>query len=318
MIKLAKIQHRGETRIQVLFEKNRTLIAKIKSIEGRQWSQTKRCWHLPYSKAAFKKLKAVFGEENLVYEKKESENHKIHVFPEHDYRVKVLVPPQQKDWIQKIKSLPDRAWNREKKYWSVPKTEEVLKDLRFHFGKDLIVDREITWQQSPSQKDFNKVFTKATPSLLRELRQKATSSDNTFFVTGEQLVVEKINNTTLKLWVPFDKKGWIKCVKNIPGRRWNTENKYWTVPYVKDSLSLLQKYVGNSFLKFKFELSDNIPQSRDAGKPKVLPTPKYQLNQFQQNAITSLEEKLLQKRYSWRTVKSYRNHLIKLFLFYPN
>ena len=45
----------------------------------------------------------------------------IRIEPEHDFRVKVFVPWQRKDWIQQIRSLPNRAWNKEGKYWSVPK-----------------------------------------------------------------------------------------------------------------------------------------------------------------------------------------------------
>jgi integrase/recombinase XerD len=41
------IRHRGENRIAVLFEKNATLIARIKQLEGSRWSQSLKIWHLP-------------------------------------------------------------------------------------------------------------------------------------------------------------------------------------------------------------------------------------------------------------------------------
>lgn len=41
------IQHKGENRIAVYFEKNADLIARIKKIDGARWSQQKMVWHIP-------------------------------------------------------------------------------------------------------------------------------------------------------------------------------------------------------------------------------------------------------------------------------
>ena len=41
------IKHRSESRIAVQFEKDLTLIKRIKQFEGARWSQQKRLWHLP-------------------------------------------------------------------------------------------------------------------------------------------------------------------------------------------------------------------------------------------------------------------------------
>jgi integrase/recombinase XerD len=41
------MRHRGESRIAVKFEKSEVLIARIKTYEGRLWSSTLRCWHVP-------------------------------------------------------------------------------------------------------------------------------------------------------------------------------------------------------------------------------------------------------------------------------
>lgn len=70
MILLSKIEHRGATRIKVQFDLNAQLHSKVRSLEGRLWSRTKRCWHLPYSKKSFENLKTVFGSTNLVFPKK--------------------------------------------------------------------------------------------------------------------------------------------------------------------------------------------------------------------------------------------------------
>lgn len=41
------IRHHGERRIAVKFEKSESLIARIKTYEGRRWSSTHRFWHVP-------------------------------------------------------------------------------------------------------------------------------------------------------------------------------------------------------------------------------------------------------------------------------
>ena len=41
------INHKGEKRIAVYFEKNAALIARIKKLEGSRWSQSLKAWHLP-------------------------------------------------------------------------------------------------------------------------------------------------------------------------------------------------------------------------------------------------------------------------------
>lgn len=41
------IQHKGENRIAVYFEKNADLITRIKKIDGARWSQQKMAWHIP-------------------------------------------------------------------------------------------------------------------------------------------------------------------------------------------------------------------------------------------------------------------------------
>lgn len=41
------IKHKGDSRIAVTFEKEATLIERIKQVEGSRWSQTMRFWHVP-------------------------------------------------------------------------------------------------------------------------------------------------------------------------------------------------------------------------------------------------------------------------------
>src|SRR5690554_2724428 len=41
------IKHRGQKRIAVVFEKKQELIERFKKLDGAQWSNTRKVWHLP-------------------------------------------------------------------------------------------------------------------------------------------------------------------------------------------------------------------------------------------------------------------------------
>lgn len=59
-VHIAKIEYKGETRIQVLLPYQPEYLSKIKTIMGCRWSATLKCWHVPYSSEAYRQLKSLF------------------------------------------------------------------------------------------------------------------------------------------------------------------------------------------------------------------------------------------------------------------
>ena len=344
LIYLSKIVHRNQTRIKVVFPKEQSLIDKVKTIEGRKWSKTKNCWHVPYDMNSFEAIKKMFGEETLNYntnspnltEQNISKKNvsaplkimdkRVQVLKEHKGRVKVLIPWQQKDWIEKIKSLPDRAWNKEEKYWSVPETEATLKQLEKWFDKNISISNDIKWSSkidatANTEDLMKKLFKKGTVQDLESAKkeyqklQKDGKEINAFY--GEKIIIEKGNEQWLKVYVPYDKKGWIDIVRNITGRTWDTEEKCWIVPYVKDSLERLGQ-IDKGYIAFTFVINNEVPEYyRKPIKKKKTLTTYEQLNEIQKRAVSALENRLMHQRCSWRTIKNYKNHLMGLLLFYP-
>ncbi len=51
------IDYQGNRRLKVEFEFDKAIIEKIKAIEGRRWSKTMNCWHLPYHPGIMEELK---------------------------------------------------------------------------------------------------------------------------------------------------------------------------------------------------------------------------------------------------------------------
>ncbi|MGM0509019.1 MAG: site-specific tyrosine recombinase/integron integrase, partial [Fusobacteriota bacterium] len=58
-----KVTYKGQKRIFVYFEYNEKIIEKIKSIPGRRWSPTKKCWHIPDNKKSLKLVNKIFNED---------------------------------------------------------------------------------------------------------------------------------------------------------------------------------------------------------------------------------------------------------------
>ena len=126
--------------------------------------------------------------------------------------------------------------------------------------------------------------------------------------------ISYFTKSRFKVFIPFDKKGWITAVKEIPGRAWNVEESYWSVPYVKDSFRRIWALGGeNISLTFviRIDISDDFvmpkKENRKKNKPQIV------LNKMQQAAMTALEEKFILEHKAWRTRKSYL-YLFKKFL----
>ena len=120
----------------------------------------------------------------------------------------------------------------------------------------------------------------------------------------------------LKAIVPFIRKDWIKVVKQIKGSYWHTEGKYWSFPYVRQSLELLHKQVGSQFLSFDFQVDINSvpafyhsPQRTGTKKQrkKKEAKPFIPLGKPQETALIALEQQLRLCRYSYNTIKSYKS-----------
>ena len=253
MILLSKIEHRGATRIKVQFEKNAHIYSQIKSIKGRRWSQSKKCWHLPYSKQSFENLKNVFGTKNLVFSRDEK--------------------PTTKN---SVPFLPNQEISTEKK-----STESTIRFTTYNLGNEI---------------------------------KKA--------VIGNKIIIQKKDSNSLNVFVPRDKKRWQEVLRNINGRIWNIEKVCWEIPNVKQSYWQLKKHIGMKNIQFDFKIEKDIPEdyhpkSNFVSKNKnSISKNKRPLTPLQKAALNATEEQLILIRYSFSTIKSYKNNLIDLFIFF--
>lgn len=109
--------------------------------------------------------------------------------------------------------------------------------------------------------------------------------------------------------------------KEIPGRKWDAEKKYWTIPYTRDTLNKVDEvFKGRYCLEFK--IRPDIPDVYDgpfyfpnSKRKKTIKPPNIEPIKYAK-AIDAVEQDLILRRYSYTTIKSYKMHLRQLFWFY--
>ena len=99
----------------------------------------------------------------------------------------------------------------------------------------------------------------------------------------------------------------IRRIKQVQGSRWHPDSRTWLLPANRDKLDHLRALFGDR-LKLRFDPT-SLPDSSRTTLADQPATP-------WDGAITQVEEKLMLKRFSRHTVKSYRSHLRMLFAHY--
>ncbi len=222
-----------------------------------------------------------------------------------------------------IRSVTGRKWSQTHQCWYVPKTAAIYEELKEKF--EIIIGDNSSLERVPLvvKKEQTKVvsapiLSDTQPHFVEIKHQNGAVQKR---VTGDKIILLPEKETRFKVFIPYDKKGWIAAVKEIPGRAWNMEESYWSVPYVKMSFRLLKKNVGMQNLSIGFKINADIPEEIkiEAKTNKTAKITAYELlNTIQKDAIIALKEKLILERLSIKTIKAYSHHLVGLFLYYKD
>ena len=200
---------------------------------------------------------------------------------------------------QKIRKIKGRKWSQSKLCWHLPYAKSSFEALKNCFGDEnlLYESKEI---KEPKFLDYQSV-----DSQNRK-------------VVGSKIIVNQVNDHWLEAFVPYDKKNWIETFRNIEGRKWQPEQTSWLIPNVKYAFRQMKQQVGLKNIVFNFEISADIPECFPTKSSKNKNAKKkIKLSEEQSNALNGLEDQIILKRYSIATLKSYKNHLKGLLLYYP-
>ena len=233
-----------------------------------------------------------------------------------DGRIMLHIPMDAQDLITLVRMKPGRKWHPELKQWSLPDTAEN-RAWAGYTAAETAEKQAVQISQSTFQKALNRAAN--APETLSATQQDTAAKRH----AATCITIRKNPHDQQSLWLdlPLALVGeHLSTVKNIHGRRWNPRMMYWEIPYTKLTLRFLRKYF-EGLLHWDFVPDEGVPERLAAdstvntenrvNKQQVKPA-KYEA------AVTALEQCLLLKRYSWKTIKSYKNCLREYIRFYDD
>lgn len=279
-MKASKIVYEGEKRIKVDFPYNQEIASRLKQIQDACWSRSLRSWHIPYTQFAFNRLKGLFPDLEYPSKKNELENSQA-AFQERNIietdqnvsihltekRIIVKLPKNEKD-IRLIKTLLYSRWDRINYCWVIPNYRENAEIIKDYFGDRI--------------KEF--------------IQEKAETPIEKTYRSKTDLLVIKTNSGSLNIIHGYNKE-LTSEIRKFPYYRWNTENRWWTIPYAEKFIDELKLLAQKLLLNFVFE--EETPGLR---KNRISP---YDVPNYR-TCPSEFIEKLQELRYSEQTIKTYK------------
>lgn len=204
---------------------------------------------------------------------------KIRIAPiQYENVTHVVICPENYDpeFPAAMKRIPRAFYRPERKQWIAPKDRRVWQALKDVFGSENIIIERAPAAPSDSGGRLRLALIPEAPDWLS-------------LYLPEELIAE-----------------YVATVKNIHGRRWDPERKEWLLPYTLLTIRFLRKYFPGK-IDWTFDPATDRPERLPetgtpyAGVKREPPAAKYEA------AVTALEQCLMLKRYSWRTIKAYKN-----------
>jgi site-specific recombinase XerD len=203
-------------------------------------------------------------------------------------RVK-LVFDYDKTIIKKIRQIHNCKWSATMKCWHIPYRENYIDFLnkQFNGGIEFVEKQRAKTQFSQDKKNIpNKIELKQE---VKEITNKNKVKYNKYDV-----ILEIVNNTTIKLKFPFSKEH-ISKLKTMPYCYWDSKGKYWTIPYTENIKDEIVYYFKSYNFKIVYkQIKQNKPIKKIKRNYKIV-----------KKCPEEYIEKLKLKRYSENTKKVY-------------
>lgn len=135
-----------------------------------------------------------------------------------------------------------------------------------------------------------------------------------------KLKIEKLSigeKIYIGCYIPFDRTDWREKVKNIQGRIWHDDEKVWLIPYTTETYQRFKALIGEKDIEVvpstvcRKVLPPRVPLKIINQQPKTFAAKEQQALSHEYNqAVLDFETKIRLIRYSYLTVKNYRNTFI--------
>ena len=341
MIKISRIIHRNQERIKVDFPYNQSIASQIKKIADAKWSQTHRAWHIPYTKEAYRTLKELFPDLSFQKEEKEIKTKDVKSGKESDINNRnlaksdILNQKKEVSFYQKLEDKIIKSTDKNSKNTIGNQSATFYKKSKIYveaIGRNIIVrlpknKTDIAFLQSMRYSRWiNHQFFWQIPNYGNNLEIiKNYFGDRIYKLTihkiidlnnekshhkkikENQILVIKTNANRLKIIFGYINE-LSSFIKNYPFHHWNSQNKYWTIPYSEQILEEIKEKIKSLELELLYE-----EEEKKEGTRKITP---YDTNNYK-NCPQEYIDTLNELRYSKNTLKTYTS-LFEEFINFHN
>ncbi len=214
-----------------------------------------------------------------------------------EHRIKITMP-YETALIKLVRSIEDARWSRTHRCWHLPRTKEAWAALNALFS--VAVEGKTRNEAEPAKSTPPKTETQPSNE-----KPQAAEITNKITILAHPKRTDIIGLRLPKEMAPDH----LATVKNIHGRRWNPEAMLWELPNTLLTMRFLEKYL-KEHLHWTYQPDvEKLPERLETAPAmtflsKEPPKAKYEA------AVVALEQHLLLVRYSWRTIKAYKNRLV--------
>lgn len=327
-MKLSKITHRQEVRICVDFAYNAEVTARLRQVADTRWSQTLKCWHIPYTKEAYEQLKELFPEAEIIE----------HAFTDKsNTKAEKQTKPVQTEHSEQKSTVKVFNFNRNTNETNdgklrLIKKAEIKQDADISItitAKRIFVQlpkndtdtqflgsfRYVHWDNNNRQwtiPNYGKNL-ELIKNYFRDRNVAITEQQDEVIVESKQTIAEantlkalNIQNRILRIYFVYNRT-LIEAIKKIALSRWNSSENCWTVPYNEQNIEALQQLSQTNGLKWEYQLI-----SKTEGLPRQ---PKH-ANYLR--CPVEYTEKLKELRYSINTLNVYTDLFEEFLNYYPD
>ena len=320
----SKINHHSENRIRVDFPYNAEIVAKLRQIPDIRWSKTLGAWHIPYTKEAFERLKALYPDmehlntsTELDAEQSNDRGKLNNATPEADIRISKLVLKKQiesKDHVNDVKTpiiTTKRAEinisiTTKRIFVQLPKNEtdtQFLTSFRYvHWDKN---NRQWIIPNYGKNPELLKSYFQNRTVVITEQSDQKINETKTTLAEADKVKVLNIQNRILRIYFTYNRT-LIEEIKKIALSRWNSAGNCWTIPYNEQNAEKTHELAQAYGLKWDYQIIS-----------KTEGTPRQPKHAGYIRCPASYTEKLKELRYSINTQNVYTDLFEEFINYYP-
>jgi integrase/recombinase XerD len=195
VVKTEIVFHKCEKRKKLIFGYHRELIEIVKTIPGVRWSESMKCWHIPFEQKIPDKLINETTAKELAFassrrqktgtipRKVYSNNYKVIIKtdPYHDVVYLNFDGKFKYQWIDKLKTMAGRWYDPDSKQWSFKGIEDSLPIILEIFKDEncVIETEEISFKNSLDRKSTTKLPVRLCPKEFIFEMQRRNYSERT-------------------------------------------------------------------------------------------------------------------------------------------